>query len=982
MYKMYFSVVLGGMLIALAPRAGVKVKDPGSLHAGQKHVPHQAESLRRRAESKAVKARALVQKQTSQDFAAAVALLQESARLFHMGSWNAQAAEAYRQIGEVYFTQGRYDAALHAYREALALTGENQDLRAKIFARMACTAANQGYLTEADDYSKRALRLIEGPAGARTQAEVLEARGETLFWQDNYKHAAEFFVRARDLFAEIKDVDGQALALLMLSESGDADPLQDLRRAVEARRLWSAAKNGYGEARARARLGNISALAGQFETARCNLKIALSTFQQAGDRNNAAGILNTMGFLSIETGDAEKSLAQYNKAQSDYAASGDRLGQAEAITGKGRALTFLQQYSELLPLYQKQLWLAQQAKNKDYEAVAEANLGDVYQRQHQDSRAEQFYQHALDSYRSVSNSRGEGDVLIHLARLYNQEGKTSEAIAALENARPLKEKNEQVEELAKIGYELASLYRKLGRLEEALREIQKTIAIIESQRINVANFDSRASYFASVHSYYALYVQLLMSLSSQNQQESLAMQALEAAEKSKVRSLLDWLSGSSQNAPCKELLEKQEALANFEPTAGSDAKPTRPATEDSATGLSVAQIQAELAGANALILEYALGDEKSYLWVLDGAQISHYELPPAQRFNALIHDYRRAAIARLPVPGETNDVYTARVHKAMADYDRYAARLSQSLLGAISLTGTKPIIIVPEGPLQYVPFAALSVRRGGRMVVVAADHDVITLPSVSALRALRKASANRLPPASLAAIFADPVFEPNDACSQDSKKQAAPAGRSRSVWRSEFGSMCIPRLPSSSDEADAAQTMGSGSKDVFVAKRFLASRRTFLKLNLGTYRFLHFATHGLLNQKHPELSGIILSLVTKEGLPQDGFIGLSDIYKLKLSADVVVLSSCDSGLGKDLSSEGIIGLPRAFLSVGARSVIATLWKVDDEATARLMTHFYRHLHHGENPASALRHAQLALAKDPQWRDPYYWAAFVLQGDYL
>jgi CHAT domain-containing protein len=144
---------------------------------------------------------------------------------------------------------------------------------------------------------------------------------------------------------------------------------------------------------------------------------------------------------------------------------------------------------------------------------------------------------------------------------------------------------------------------------------------------------------------------------------------------------------------------------------------------------------------------------------------------------------------------------------------------------------------------------------------------------------------------------------------------------------------------------------------------------------------IHFATHGVLNETQPEKSGLILSLVNKKGQSVDGYLRLGDIYNLKLSADLVVLSSCDSGLGKDLSSEGIIGLPRAFLRAGAKSVIATLWKVEDRATAELMTHFYAHLHQGESPSSALRSAQLELSREKQWSDPYYWAAFVFQGDY-
>jgi CHAT domain-containing protein len=151
--------------------------------------------------------------------------------------------------------------------------------------------------------------------------------------------------------------------------------------------------------------------------------------------------------------------------------------------------------------------------------------------------------------------------------------------------------------------------------------------------------------------------------------------------------------------------------------------------------------------------------------------------------------------------------------------------------------------------------------------------------------------------------------------------------------------------------------------------------------SIARQRIIHFATHGMMDARHPEFSGLVLSMVNKKGKYQDGYLRLSDIYALKLSADLVVLSSCESALGKDLGSEGIIGLPRAFLYAGARSVIASLWKVDDDVTVTFMKGFYSRLQQGEDPARALQGAQLDLLKNTRLSDPYYWAAFVLEGDY-
>jgi CHAT domain-containing protein len=146
---------------------------------------------------------------------------------------------------------------------------------------------------------------------------------------------------------------------------------------------------------------------------------------------------------------------------------------------------------------------------------------------------------------------------------------------------------------------------------------------------------------------------------------------------------------------------------------------------------------------------------------------------------------------------------------------------------------------------------------------------------------------------------------------------------------------------------------------------------------------VHFATHGLLNNEHPELSGIVLSLFDKQGQPQEGYLRLRDIYNLKLPVDLVVLSACNTGLGKDVKGEGLIGLTRGFMYAGAASVVASLWKVDDEATAELMRLFYGYmLRDGLAPAAALRKAQVSMSQQKRWQSPYYWAGFVIQGQYI
>jgi CHAT domain-containing protein len=163
---------------------------------------------------------------------------------------------------------------------------------------------------------------------------------------------------------------------------------------------------------------------------------------------------------------------------------------------------------------------------------------------------------------------------------------------------------------------------------------------------------------------------------------------------------------------------------------------------------------------------------------------------------------------------------------------------------------------------------------------------------------------------------------------------------------------------------------------------FAASRTTATNPQLSQYQIVHFATHGILNSKNPELSGIVLSLVDEKGTPQNGFLRLQDIFNLNLPAELIVLSACETGLGQDVKGEGLVGLTRGFMYAGSPRVMVSLWSVDDEGTSELMSRFYKKmLQAGQKPSAALRAAQIEMWQEQKWQAPYYWAAFTLQGEW-
>jgi CHAT domain-containing protein len=228
-------------------------------------------------------------------------------------------------------------------------------------------------------------------------------------------------------------------------------------------------------------------------------------------------------------------------------------------------------------------------------------------------------------------------------------------------------------------------------------------------------------------------------------------------------------------------------------------------------------------------------------------------------------------------------------------------------------------------------------------------------------------TANRQPAAKAVAVLADPVYERDDP-RLEGKADAAPAVNQTGVELSLIDTgRGIPRLLASAEESEIVQMAPRGAR--LKALGFDANLDTVRSSAMAQYRILHFAAHGIFNNEHPELSGIILSLYDKDGGPRPGFLRLQEIYNLNLPVELVVL-------------EGLIGLTRGFVNAGAERVVASLWKVDEDATAELMKHFYAGvLKEGLAPTTALRNAHIRMWQTKRRHPPYYWAAFVLHGEY-
>jgi CHAT domain-containing protein len=424
--------------------------------------------------------------------------------------------------------------------------------------------------------------------------------------------------------------------------------------------------------------------------------------------------------------------------------------------------------------------------------------------------------------------------------------------------------------------------------------------------------------------------------------------------------------------------------------------------------LGLSEIQTAVTDDATLLLEYSLGEERSYLWAVTANSFSSYELPPRAAIEATARRCYDLLTARnLYVKFEAADEKRERVRKADAEYPQAAAALSQMLLGPVAAQlGRKHLLVVPDGALEYLPFAALPLPGQAAMSQVArqprpasasfvpliVEHEVTSIPSASTLAVLRRELDGRAPAEKVVAVFADPVFDKTDERVNEQSqsrgvrahraaRDAEVAGSVKEPPQSSDEVTALARLPHTRQEAEAILALAPPTARK-AALGFEANRTAAMSDELSRYRIIHFATHSFLNSTHPELSGIALSMLDRQGRPQQGFLRSHEVFNLRLGAELVVLSGCRTGLGKEVKGEGLYGMTRGFMYAGSKRVIVSLWDVQDLATARLMSDFYRGLLGPKRPhaAAALRAAQIATWRDASWQAPYYWAGFVLQGE--
>jgi CHAT domain-containing protein/Tfp pilus assembly protein PilF len=858
-------------------------------------------------------------------------------------------------LGALAWRQGDLERGEEYCRQALQIGMEinpEGPFLAPVYSTMALLAYDRGNLTQSEEYQEHVLQML--PQGSLDAAKTLGDIGVVAFERGNLAEADKYYREALDI--EEKLAPGSLEVAGTLTNMGLVEQIRgDLERANQylleavsindklAPESLDAASNycnlGWNELD----LGNLSEAERYFQKA---LRIQLKSAPEGMDPTvSYQGLADIAG----QRGDSTRARAYYQKA----------LAIQEKLAPEGIDL-----------------------------ARTLMDMGDLVRESGDLPAAEQYYRRAL----AIRTKRDP-------------------------------ESSEHAESLAAV----ASILRDQRQFDASAQFYAQALGALEKQTTRLGGSEDVRTGFRAKHSeIYRDYVELLLTLKQPER-------AFEVLERSRARSLLEVLAAAHidiHKGADPSLLEEERSLRQSL-TAKSDRRlrllgeknnekqiaafdkeiedlnkqfqqleeRMRASSPDYAAltqphPLTTGDIQ-QLLDDETVLLEYTLGKEHSHVFALTSVSVNVFELPQrAEIEKAARSVYDRVTERNTRPRGKTPSQVQVHRTPAAAAYAEASRTLSEMVMSPVArqIEG-KRLLIVSDGALQYIPFAVLPApqSRAEGTVSLVVNHEIVNLPSASTLGVLRRQAANRKTASKSVIVMADPVFDLQDGRLRRSPQTTAHVdsggglGRSslersgRDVRVSKNG--IFPRLPFTRREADAISTIAAPG-DAVQELDFDASKATAMSRKLSDYRIVHLATHGLLNSEHPELSGLVFSLVDRRGHKQDGFLRLADIYDLDLNADLVVLSACQTALGKQVDGEGLIGLARGFMYAGSPRVIASLWNVDDKATAELMAKFYEAmLKNHQTPAQALRFAQTWMQKQKRWESPRSWAGFVLLGEW-
>jgi len=879
----------------------------------------------------------------------------------------------------------------------------------------------------------RAQELWAEAKDGRMEARAWRALGETYDRDAAYANALAAAERWRSLAVTANDTTSELWATTEIARQQFQSGQEDSSRAtlLDVLRRWQGIGDPRGESAARVLLGASYTSAGDQQQAGDQLEQALRLLQNEGDAEWYAVALKEFGNYHNTFGERQRAVDDFSLAVKLFDRLRDRRAEAAIRHDFGTLYNMLGEYELARGEFLRSLSLARQVKDVSLEAHALTNLGTNYADLNEPERAAQYLAQARPVFQRLGDKRTDAILLNNLASIQRDLGQLAESLTTVQAAhrafselgmargemisltgmgymlcqfrrfdegrnrlrdavRLARESTDRAQEALALSY-IAECDADAGELDAAHAQIDAAHALVEGLRLELLRDDLRASFFASARPVLERKIDILMRLADREPQGPWKAAAFEVSEAARARSLLDDIPALRTSIGAKvpaALAARRDALMaqlrNATPEAGLSndllaeyyelrrrirSEDPRYAELTDPPTLSLAEAQKSLRPGT-VALEYLLGRTRGHLWAITNGQVVHAALPGRQDIERLVRRMLRSVRQR------EGDSDPARLGAADQRYWRDAAALSRILLGPVAdLLNSGKVYVVPDGVLHLVPFAALPMpnrRVTGRPTPLVDVAEVTSIPSLSVFASVSPTLApgkNRG-----VAVIADPVYDAGDPrLARLTTVKALPPDTTQAVT--------FRRLAGSSLEAVAIARAAEGRGAITSFDGFEAARPRLAGSSLQEFSIVHFATHGLLDSRRPERSGLVLSLYDRQGTPADGYLRLLDVYDMSLSADVVVLSGCETALGREMAGEGVVGLTRGFLLAGASHVVSSHWNIRDVgATPQLMAWFYDALLRQQmSPAAALRYAQRRMWSSGRWSAPYFWAAFALYG---
>jgi len=704
---------------------------------------------------------------------------------------------------------------------------------------------------------------------------------------------------------------------------------------------------------------------GRFGQALIEQRRALDLHRDGDDADEILSDVIRLGAIYHRLGDLDRAWQYYDEALIGAIEQQDPAIQGRALNNQSVILAHRGRLDEALALQRRSIELASQAGDRRGVAFRRHNAADLLWRQAKRDEATKLLESALDELKKVGDRTGETLALNLWAGFQLQRGEPKEALKTLDTSLTIASNHGLRRQVWSAHLGRASVYEAMKRPARAVAAYESALEIIESLRAGLEIDSLKTSYIEDKTDIYerVLFLQAQMEKTTAG-----APSAFVLAERARARSLVDLLTEShtgsiggltellveretekidSVGAALRRLTEAksddQRGVARLELARAEEdlqqfkleLRRTAPRYSEIAypEPVTLDEIRRQVLRPNETLLRYFVGRESSALWVVRRDGATFHSLPPPERIESMVSGFlERAGRAGVSVgervPGQ-----------------KEASGLARALLPGSIQPGHR-LIVVPDGPLHRLPFDGL--RRGDRYLIE--DHEIVVVPSASTLQVMRR--------------------KPTGGGARGFLGVGAPPGDGD------------PRFPALSEPTARLDRIAAFFPEQHrqVLKGKTATKAAFRKQPLDRYRFIHFATHGWLDPERPRYYGLRLGSGSEDA---DGeFLYPDDVFSLRLKADMVVLAACRSGQGELLRGEGLVGMTRGFLYAGARSVLVSLWDINDRSTGEFMESFYKEVAAGRSVAEALRLTKLRFIRSdrPAQRQPYRWAPFVLVGD--